>query len=778
MVTEFGRSAYGEPIVCEDEYFERPRQIEALAGFLGRASRGQIGSGLIEGLRGVGKTDLIQRAIPRHLREEPSATLIYYQIQPYTLELFDLTRSYFNTFIRQYRYSRHHDDVDLQECVDLWHSRAAQCQNCPEPVLREICEAMGRAFLQRDATNALSLLVNMPHYLAELQGQRCVIVFDQARYLWQVHHRGQTVPLLRHLTANLESSVAPLFLGDSPVALRTLLGEQAASDRLAVFEVPRLDQHEAMAMLQTLCERLGVELSIRLADTIAPQLGGLPLYLHCLVRRAQLTGLALDSTERFGQVYAHEIRDGTIHWYWRAQFSTQFPRSVDRQQAAELCSYLAGFYPQRINLARLSQRLSLNPPQLQETITRLQLMGVLDRSFGTVGLVDDPVLRDVVTVLAWGESSATSDSELLRRLAARRVRGASTPPVEESIAEFLGRLERLLESFRGQYLPTEWFRYDEDYGAGWVGREGIRRWLGTSDTMLRLPYLVAVSRMDLEPATDEQAPVRPILLCGSGFRDKHLTPGNEIQWVTAIWPMTDPVSAEHVRQTMRLRNAVKQRTGREVRYTWLVGKATFTREARQLCSRLQILSGNMDMVDYIYDQMFAQGSPWRSASAPPSTAPEMVVVDSENEQAGEDSVELCLAAGSYPERVATETLEEVARAAGFSLARIGQMKMAVLEAVINAAETSADPSDKIRVRYVVLHDRLEVFVRSPGRHLSPQTDDDDQPADAEPREPSSPPRPLKGWGLRMIYTLADEVTIRPVENGTEIQLICKRESAG
>jgi len=773
MLTEFGRSAYGEPVVPPEEYVERPDQTGALSELLGRAGCGKAEGGLIEGLRGVGKTDLVRRAIEHRLDTERSAVLIYYQIQPYTLELFDLARSWFNTFIRQYRYSRHGDEADLQECVDAWHSDAPQCRTCGEPVLREVCEAMARAYTQRDASNILSLLVNTPRYIAELQGQRCLVILDQARYLWRVHHKGQAVPLLRHITSNLASPWSPFFLVDSGVALRTLLGERASSEKLSNFEVKPLDDVESLAMMQALCERLGVEQRISVVESAIAQLGGIPFYIHSIVRRAQLAGLSLDSSDLFGEAYAQEIRDGAIHWYWRAQFSTQFPRAADRRHAAELCSYLASCHPQRVNLAQLSRRLSLDPVQLQRLIRRLQLMGVLDRSFGTVGLVDDPVLRDVVTVLTWGESSETSNSELLRRLAARRVRGAAAPPAEETIAAFIIRMERLLESFRGQYLPAEWFHYQEDYGAGWVGPEGIRKWLGTSDTMVRLPYLLAVSRLDIAPKS-EKLKSSPTTLCGSGFTDRRLAAGNETVWVTVVWPNDDPITAEHVRETIRIRSETARRTGRQVRHVWLIGKATFTREARELCSKLQVLTGNMDMADYIYDQMFAEGSPWRDATESPPAGPAMVVAEGEAEQKEPETVELRLPAGSYPERVATETLEEIARSAGFSLARIGQMKMAVLEAVVNAAEISADPSDKIVVRYVVLPDRLEVFVRTTGSPpaRSGADEEEDEPS------PEKEGRYLKGWSLRMIYTLADEVTIRPFEDGTEIQLTCRRESAG
>jgi anti-sigma regulatory factor (Ser/Thr protein kinase) len=737
--------------------------------FLRRGGRGEVGGGLISGLRGIGKTDLIHRTIPVFSKSESTALLFYYQVLPYTLGIFDLARSYFNTIIRQYHYYHRGEAVNLQECVDAWYSDAPQCKECREPVMREICEAMGRAYLQADVSNVLSFLVNVPGYLGELNGHRCIVVLDHARYLRQVHFQGHSVPLLRQLQAKLESPQSPLFLVDSPVALRTLLGEQAAEDRVAVFDVARVDENESLAMFQTLCERSGVALSLRVAEHMGAQLGGLPFYVHSLVRRAHLSGLALDSTERFGQVYAQEIRDGAIHWYWRAQFSTQFPLASDRQKAAELCSYLAGEHPHRAKLAGLPGRLALEPARLQEMITHLQMIGVLDCSYGAVGLVDDPVLRDVATVLAWGESSATTDAELLRRLAARRVRTASTPPLEETIGEFLTRLEHLLEIFHGQYLPGEWFHYREGYGAGWGGLKGDRRSFGSSATLVRVPCLTAVSRLPSPPAETMKTKSRPFLICGSGFRDRQLTPGNETVWLAVIWPAANPVDVNEVNETVRLRDELARQTGHEVRHTWLIGRAALTREARQMCAVSRLFSGNMDTVDFIHDQMFAEGSPWREALEPPPAAPDKIVVNGEMARPVAQVVETYLPVNASPESAAAGIADDFARSVGFPAARISQLKLAVLEAATHAAKAGTEPSQMIYLRCTASPEQIEIVIRSRGRFSS-----------LRPPRPSAsveagPPAQTAN-GLNMVYILADEVAIRAIEEGTEIQLSFRTEA--
>ncbi len=763
MAIEWGRLPYGNPSVPDDERFDLGRRQAALVLFLREAAQGKTGGGLIGGMRGCGKSELIRSALAGPLRDDPSAVFFSYCLQPYQLDLFDLARSCFNTWLGQYHLADEGTEADVQECVDAWHSNAPQCAQCRRAALRQVCEAFGRAWKRRDAIETLTLLVHFPDYMTEiLDDRRCVMILDNARYLASVHFENRPVPLLRHLVARLESPTAPVFLCDSPVALRYLLGPQSASEHLAVHEIPPLDSHEALAAFQHLCDQVGVAMNVGPVERSLPQLAGLPLYLHNVARRASLSETALDSTARFGEVYAQEIREGAIHWYWRAQFSVQFPEPAERQKAVELCALLAEAYPQRIEYEALQRKSGLDPRQLQKTICALQLLGAVEQSFGTFGLTDDPVLRDVAAVLAWGDCAAVSNAELLRRLAARRVQSATTPPLEGVVSGFLARLQPLLEAFRGQYVPAEWFHYHEDYAP--PAANGPRNGLSASATMVRLPFITAIARVQLELPGGKETIGKPIIFSARGFRDRQMTPGNETQWMVLVWPTPDTLGVDEVAASLELRSRLEARSGQPVRRVWLIARERFSRAARQMCAQLHLFSGNLDMVQFLATQVLSADSPWREATEGSPALPDRIVVNANGGDSAPLRAELTLTVGGAPEHAAAEAIGEVARTAGCPPMQTARMKLAVRQAVLYVAEALGDTADKIRFRCAAAPDGIEVVIG--GRR-----------GEAAPGE-SHIGFPLAQQRLKSLSQFSDAVNIRSMQSETEIVLFYRREDTG
>src|SRR5688500_6356982 len=96
---------------------------------------------------------------------------------------------------------------------------------------------------------------------------------------------------------------------------------------------------------------------------------------------------------------------------------------------------------------------------------------------------------------------------------------------------------------------------------------------------------------------------------------------------------------------------------------------------------------------------------------------------------------------------------------------INQIKTAIVEASINAAEHSLSPDRKIYQRFRVESDKLVITVASRGivpsnlnGYTRPSTDTDtatDQ---------------RRGWGLKLIRTLMDEVEFERVDEGTRLRM--------
>jgi len=132
--------------------------------------------------------------------------------------------------------------------------------------------------------------------------------------------------------------------------------------------------------------------------------------------------------------------------------------------------------------------------------------------------------------------------------------------------------------------------------------------------------------------------------------------------------------------------------------------------------------------------------------------------------------DVCLSISSSPgsELAATAEAEAVAEAMKFSRDKIDEIKFALVEACINAFEHAGQSAaGRVDLKFRVCHrpsgaEMLEVTVADRGKGFDPSRIE-------SPRlENKLRGGNKRGWGLKFIQSLMDEVEIRSTEKGTTI----------
>jgi serine/threonine-protein kinase RsbW len=124
--------------------------------------------------------------------------------------------------------------------------------------------------------------------------------------------------------------------------------------------------------------------------------------------------------------------------------------------------------------------------------------------------------------------------------------------------------------------------------------------------------------------------------------------------------------------------------------------------------------------------------------------------------------------GADTELIAAHTVEQIARRVNFGPEAINQIKTALIEACINAAEHSLSPDRKIYQRFRVENDKLVVTVASRGVVPSGLADRNGQQNDGKDQKEDGKSR--RGWGLKLIKALMDEVEFERVDDGTQLRM--------
>ena len=142
--------------------------------------------------------------------------------------------------------------------------------------------------------------------------------------------------------------------------------------------------------------------------------------------------------------------------------------------------------------------------------------------------------------------------------------------------------------------------------------------------------------------------------------------------------------------------------------------------------------------------------------------------EKETEEGRPNEYEMVIPMGADTELIAAHTVEQIARRVNFGPEAINQIKTALIEACINAAEHSLSPDRKIYQRFRVENDRLVVTVASRGVVPASLAGRNGEQGDGKDQKEDSKSR--RGWGLKLIKTLMDEVEFERVDDGTQLRM--------
>ena len=135
------------------------------------------------------------------------------------------------------------------------------------------------------------------------------------------------------------------------------------------------------------------------------------------------------------------------------------------------------------------------------------------------------------------------------------------------------------------------------------------------------------------------------------------------------------------------------------------------------------------------------------------------------EKVNPNEFEMVVPMGEDTELIAAHAVEEVARRYNFPSKAINQIKTALVEACINASEHSHSPDRKIYQKIAFEDDRIIITVSNRGLRLQDKN-----------AEEITPDEGRRGWGLKLMQKLMDEVKFEQVDDGTRISMVKYLES--
>ena len=117
------------------------------------------------------------------------------------------------------------------------------------------------------------------------------------------------------------------------------------------------------------------------------------------------------------------------------------------------------------------------------------------------------------------------------------------------------------------------------------------------------------------------------------------------------------------------------------------------------------------------------------------------------------------------ELVATEGLDKMGGYLGIPPDKLGEARVAVTEAIINAFEHGGDDHPYVLVEFIMSKQKLTVLVTDYGKGFNP---DEVEDPDIKEKIRSDYKR---GWGLKLMKSMSDNLVIESGPQGTKISII-------
>jgi len=279
-----------------------------------------------------------------------------------------------------------------------------------------------------------------------------------------------------------------------------------------------------------------------------------------------------------------------------------------------------------------------------------------------------------------------------------------------------------------------------------MSRVQVRRALEDEQEQVRLPQVVIVHDL----GSGEQPGVTWRLLTASGFEGGIYTDANEILWTIALINSKEPLDVEtlgridqHLEPALRGQRAKSSTISRVVR--WYISKEGFSAVASERLASLHAYRSTYLQLDLIQDYVTRLAL---SGEARPASEFELVIpVEGE------------------AELIAARTAEQIARAADFDQESINQIKTALIEACINAAEHGESPDKKIHQHFAIDEDKLIITVSNKGKTFGRAN------GQSTPSMDVPPAKGPRGRGLQIIRALMDEVEFERTDDGARLVMI-------
>jgi serine/threonine-protein kinase RsbW len=725
--------------VTQQDFVGRAGELERIMAHAEPANAGRGLLLLMEPSAGV--SELLRQAYDQIFNRHSEVIPIYFAITRNESTAVSAAIEFLNTFVQQYIAYRR-DDPGVSHAPLTLHDLLELAPPADFEWLEQLIESYNKLRFSNDDKALVRFCLGAPQRIPAGRGRPLVMVdgAQLAEYL-----NGAVVLGTEILRVFGRGGFTFVLAGLRRQILEAAHDAKCNFELLDLLRLERLDASEAAQLVEHVARRQQVATSEAARDLLVQQFAGSPFFISIFLQAAREKRTSLMSYLDCERLYVDELFGGHIHRHFADLLEEISQRLDTRHLLIRLLWEAAAGEEQTSSFEVWRKRLHMTAAELEEVLHRLHVQEFVNWDESTVEAGAGPQawkdylkIRYRLDVLNEPRALVVADA-----LADSLKRAPHTMARHYKQIANAG-LRELISRFNCQRVPAVLFDYrafSEKYKG--AEHETIVAGLTAETKHSKLPQTVHLASCSSFNSDMRQICEEDHCLVAHTFEEGTYSDAQELIWLAADIESKLEVDVDVARAWCERFENLANTLGFTRFQIWLISNEGFSEEASRLLVRRKALSSSRHQLELLASRLGESAASTVVQTGDPNEF--LVVVPM-----GEDN-----------ELIAASTAEQIARRLTFRPEAINQIKTAIVEACINASEHSFSPDRKIYQRFRVESDRLVITISSRGIVPANLNGANSGSEAAEER---------RGWGLKLIRTLMDEVEFERVDDGTSLRM--------
>jgi serine/threonine-protein kinase RsbW len=689
---------------------------------------------------GVGTTELLCQIYDQLFCEQGDVIPIYFALNPNHKTVEQIARNFLQTFLTQVVAFRRNDANLLLSSPDICEvaEKAVPSDGVWFDRLINNCETDSKL---EDTLGFVRNCLSSP-LRADSHGVKTLVMIDNLHFAERLQ---DDISLIEELKEIFSRAKIPfVFAGKRRRLLQVSQSGNTRLNNCQIFQLQPLAVSDATLLIENLSRKNEVKINDQSRDLLIQQFSAKPLFIEAMFATARGKKKDLVGFQKVEQIYVDALFGGQIGKIYDTIFNEiTLNAEIQRQIIGLLFDSLTS-ENHKSSIDVWQRRINLNNNEFQRLMQALHTHEIIRLTASIVEVTDED------TILA-AYLKARFRLEILaepRVLVVADILAESLKNAPKMMSNFYRRssalgLRELLSHFNCQEVPAILFNY-ANFKEKLKGRESadIAEVLQT-EAVMKLPQMifnancVAFYPPIKQFSDDERCTV------SLGFEQGNYVTENEIVWLAAEVDSKLEATKELAEFWCDRLEMVALMCDFAKYRLWLITPEGFTPEAVEILNQRRAFGSSRVQIELLVKKLNA-----KNVVKPRLKANEY---------------EMVVPMGDDTELIAANTVEEIAKRHHFSSKAVNQIKTALVEACINASEHSHSPDGKIYQKFTVEDDKIIITVTNRGIKM-PMKKVLEITSQIEKDEGR------RGWGLKLMKTLMDEVKFEQVDDGTSISM--------